>query len=139
MSEAFLAFEIDHFYNLEFKCTCLHVLSLFPYPESLCCTPKRTIILWTSFLVYVLLAGKITQESILYCSMYCQKPLINILILFFCFLGVKACLPLNQKFPFSSSCLSLAPLDGLPSRATNLCIFAKSLFDHALPAAIEMV
>jgi hypothetical protein len=67
--------------------------------------------------------------------MYCQKPLINILILFFRFLGVKACLPLNRKFPLSSSCLSLAPLDGLPSRITNLCIFAKSLFDDALPAA----
>ena len=57
------------------------------------------------------------------------------LLILFCFLAVKACLPLNRKFPLSSSWLSLASLDGLPRRATNLCIFAKSLFNDALPAA----
>jgi hypothetical protein len=49
--------------------------------------------------------------------------------------GSESMLTTQPKFPLSSSWLSLAPLDGLPSRITNLCSFAKSLFDDALPAA----
>jgi hypothetical protein len=57
----------------------------------------------------------------------------SILMLFFCFLAVKAYASTQPNL--SSSWLSLAPLSGLLSTITNLCILAKVPFDDALPAA----
>ena len=51
-------------------------------------------------------------------------------------MAVKACLPLNRiQLPLSSFLFSFAPLGGLLSRMTNLCIPEKDLFDDALLAA----
>jgi hypothetical protein len=49
--------------------------------------------------------------------------------------GSESMLTTQPKVSFVQFLLVPCPLDGLPSRITNLCIFAKSLFDDALPAA----
>ena len=75
------------------------------------------------------------EYNILYCDMYCQKTFISIFILFFYFLAVKACMLTTQpKVCFVQFLVVPCPLGWFSSRITNLCIFAKSLFDDALPA-----
>ena len=76
MSDAFLTFEIDNLYNFQFKYTFVCIYSVYSLALNRHVEREKHKNFRSHCLVYVLLAGKITQVSIVYGTMYCQKPFI---------------------------------------------------------------